>query len=165
MRDQLTDNEYCEILKERIRAIYEATDPVYCPYFEQKVNFNADGFHHFRYNTLGAERHKRVQIVRYKLFSLAPLMIRKAGTVQQHRRAVGAIGRKHKDGMRPTKLIEDWCFSALMLFHGREITVKVVIRKIGDGNLNFFSIMPHRAPDYLRELDDLGSSSNQKHRD
>lgn len=164
MIEQLSEIEHCEMLKEKTRVLYEATESMYCPYFGEKVNFNSDGFHHFRYNSLGSERNKRVQIARYKLFPLASSVIRKAGTIQQHRKTMGVVGRKRRDGMHTTKIIEDWCFVALLPFKSREAIVRVVVRKIGDGNLNFLSIMPDRSPNYFADLDDIEVVDNQKHR-
>ncbi len=150
----MTVEEYCKKLKEKTKVLYEKTPSIHNPYLEQMIDFNSDGFHHFQYNTLGSERNKRAQIDRYRLFPLAPTIIKKAGIVQQHRKTVGAIGRKRHDGFRLTKVIEDWCFISLMPFGNKEIMIKTVLRKIGDGNVNFLSIMPYKAPNYLFDIDE-----------
>ncbi|MEJ0053918.1 MAG: hypothetical protein WDN10_04330 [bacterium] len=149
-----TENECCAQLKAQTRALYESTKKVFCPYFNQDVGFNSDGFHHFQYNTAGSERSKKAQIRRYRTFPLAPYVLKKAGTVQQHRRYFGPIGRPKGDGFRIAKVIEDWCFVALIASRpGVNIELKVVVRKIGNGALNFYSVMPFRAPDYLAKAD------------
>lgn len=150
----LTENQYCAQLKAQTKVLYDSIKEVLCPYFDKKVDFNSDGFHHFQYNTSGSERSKKAQIRRYKTFRLAPFVISKAGTVQQHRKYFGPIGRPKGDGFRATKIIEDWCFIALVPSSpGIDIELKVVVRKIGDGPLHFCSIMPFKAPDYLATAD------------
>lgn len=149
-----TENEYCAQLKAQTKALYDSTQSVLCPYFSTEVGFNADGFHHFQYNTAGAERSKKAQIRRYKTYRFAPYVLSRAGTLQQHRRYFGPVGRPKGDGYRATKVIEDWCFIALVSSSpGKDIELKVVVRKIGDGSLKFCSIMPFKAPDYLTDAD------------
>jgi hypothetical protein len=149
-----SESEYCAQLKEQTKALYDSTKSVFCPYFDAEVAFNSDGFHHFQYNTSGSERNKKNQIRRYKTFPLAPYILKRAGTVQQHRRYYGPTGRPKGDGLRPAKVIEDWCFIGLVQAGpGKDIEVKVIVRKIGDGKLHFFSVMPFKAPDYLRGAD------------
>lgn len=149
-----TENEYCAQLKAQTKALYDSTKSVLCPYFNQEVGFNSDGFHHFQYNTSGAERKKKAQIRRYKTFRFAPYVLIKAGTVQQHRRYYGPVGRAKGDGLRAAKIIEDWCFVALVSASpGTDIEIKVVVRKIGEGPLNFCSVMPFSAPNYLATAD------------
>jgi len=149
-----TEAQYCAQLKAQTKALYDATGDVFCPYFNAKVGFNSDGFHHFQYNTSGSERSKKAQIRRYKTFRFAPYVLKRAGTVQQHRRYYGPVGRPKGDGFRPAKIIEDWCFLALVSAGpNKDIEIKVVVRKIGDGNLNFCSVMPFKAPNYLADAD------------
>lgn len=149
---RLSDEEYCKVQKEKTKLIYDNTPSVLCPYLKENVNFNSDGFHHFQYNTLGAERPKRVQTFRYKLFPLAPILIGKAGTIQQHRKTFGPVGRKKRDGFTAMKHIEDWCIIAVVPFRDSDLTIKIILRRIGDGNINFLSILPYKAPNYLNEI-------------
>jgi hypothetical protein len=153
----MTENEYCAQLKAQTKALYESTKPIRCPYFNGEVNFNSDGFHHLQYNSSGAERSKKAQIRRYKTFPLAPYVVKRARTVQQHRKYSGPIGRPKGDGFRVVKTIEDWCFVALLpSTPGKDIELKVVVRKIGDGPLHFWSVMPFSAPNYLAGADPDG---------
>ncbi len=152
--DSRSEAEYCSDLKAQTKAAYESTKSVICPYFNAEVGFNADGFHHMQYMTSGAERSKKAQIRRYKSFRFAPYILKRAGTVQQHRRYYGPVGRPKGDGYRETKIIEDWCFVSLVKAGvGTDICIKVVVRRIGDGSLHFLSVMPSKAPDYLSDAD------------
>src|SRR5580698_7396133 len=93
-----SEARYCAQLKAQTKALYDATEPVLCPYFNAKIGFNSDGFHHFQYNTSGSERSKKAQIRRYKSFRFAPYILQRTGTVQQHRRYFGPVGRPKGDG-------------------------------------------------------------------
>ena len=150
-----SENQYCAELKAQTKALYDSIGTIDCPYFpNEPINFNSDGFHHFQYTTGGSERSKKAQIRRYKTFPLAPHILKKAGTVQQHRKAWGPVGRAKGDGFRATKVIEDWCFTALVPSGpGTNIDVKVVVRRIGTGPLHFYSVMTFKAPDYLATAD------------
>ncbi len=149
-----SESEYCAQLKAQTKALFETTKSIKCPYFDSEVKFTSDGFHHFQYNTSGSERSKKNQIRRYKTFPLAPYILKRAGTVQQHRRYYGPTGRPKGDGLRAAKVTEDWCFVGLVKAGpDKDIEVKVIVRKIGDGELAFFSVMPFRAPDYLANAD------------
>jgi len=149
-----TEAEYCAQLKVQTKASYDAIKLVRCPYFGEEIVFTSEGFHHLQYDTSGTERLKKDQIRRYKSFVFAPVIIKKAGTLQQHRKYVGPIGRKKGDGFRVVKTIENWCFVALLpIKPGKDICVKVVIRRVGDGPKHFYSVMPFRGPDYLADAD------------
>ena len=153
-KESRSEAEYCAALKAQTKALYDSTKSVLCPYFDVEVGFNSYGFHHMQYMTSGAERSKKAQIRRYKSFNFAPYILKRAGTVQQHRRYYGPIGRPKGDGFRETKIIEDWCFMSLVKAGiGTDICIKVVVRRIGDGPLNFSSVMPSKAPDYLADAD------------
>lgn len=149
-----SEAEYCAQLKAQTKALFDTTKSVHCPYFDGEIKFTSDGFHHFQYNTSGSERTKKNQIRRFKSFRFAPYILKRAGTVQQHRRYFGVIGRPKGDGFRATKIIEDWCFTALLKSApDKDIDIKVVVRKIGDGELHFFSVMPFLAPNHLAKAD------------
>ena len=153
MDSRQSEAAYCAQLKQQTKALFDATGPIKCPYFKSElVHFTSDGFHHFQYNTSGSERSKKAQIRRYKSFRFAPYILQRAGTLQEHRRYSGAIGRPKGDGFRIVKEIEDWCFSALLpAGPGKDVCIKVVVRRIGDGKLNFCSVMPHSTGKYLSQ--------------
>ena len=37
---------------------------------------------------------------------------------------------------------------------GKDVCIKVVVRRVGDGPLHFFSVMPFNAPNYLGDADE-----------
>ena len=71
---------------------------------------------------------------------LALKIIRKSGTIQEHRKGLIVIGQTGKDGLRKTKNVEYWAFVAIV--SDSEIKIRVILRRVGDGNVIFWSVMP-----------------------
>jgi len=127
-----------KIVKE---SIFKNKKSVFCPYFNTEVILNADGFHHLQFSGR-TERNKNEQLLKLNLSPLAISVIKKSGTVQEYRKILATIGKKSKtDGSVIMKHIEYWGFVAIV---GQEkIKVKAIVRRVGDGNLIFWSVMPH----------------------
>jgi len=127
--------------KEKARAIYDAQKNLYNPYFKQSVILNSDGFHHLQFSAR-RERSKQEQLLKFRLLPLALDVIKKSGTLQEYRKILSPVGSKSKrDGSVLMKNIEYWAFVAIV---GRDnqIKIRTVLRRIGDGNITFWSVMP-----------------------
>ena len=72
--------------------------------------------------------------------SLALKVIKNSGTIQEHRKGFITIGKAGKDGLSKTKNVEYWAFVAIV--GDSEIKIRVILRRIGDGNITFWSVMP-----------------------
>jgi len=125
--------DYAEARK-RTEDLYAKTESVHCPYFDERVYFGADGLHHFRYSDRN-ERPKREQVLKYQLFPLAIQVIKKSGTHQEYR-------REHYEERRTRiiKSVEYWAFNAII--GKNSIRIRVVVRRRGDGNLQYYSVLP-----------------------
>jgi len=142
------------------RGIYDQIDDASCPYFERKIAFNSDGFHHLRYNTSGSERPKQAQMHKFNLLPKAIEIIGKSGTVQQYRKQWGAVGRKHTtDGTRPVKEMQYWGFEGILGTGTKMVRIKAVVRQIGNGEPHFWSVMSDtdfkRKSNYKLATDDI----------
>jgi hypothetical protein len=126
--------------KERARIIYNNQKTIYCPYFKDKIILNSDGFHHLQFSAR-RERNKEEQLLKFNLLLLGIRIIKNSGTLQEYRKNLIPIGRKGKDGLSPMKQVEYWGFIAIV--GENRIKVKVIVRRIGDGNIVFWSIMPY----------------------
>lgn len=125
--------------KEKTRDLYDAQKNIYNPYLKSWVVFNSDGFHHLQFSAR-RERNKKEQLLKFNLFPWAIGVIKNSGTLQQHKKELMPVGKKGKDGFAPTKTVEYWGFIAIV---GKaKVTIKVVLRRIGDGNIIFLSVMP-----------------------
>lgn len=126
--------------KEKTEKFYSEQKDCSCPYFESKIIFNSDGFHHLRYSSR-RERSKQEQLLKFNLFPLAVKVIKKSGTIQEYRKNLVTIGKQSKDGLCKTKQVEYWGLVAIV--GESKIKIKVILRRIGDGNIIFWSVMPY----------------------
>ncbi len=137
--EELNDN-YFEQRREKARAIYDAQKNIHNPYLGTEVIFNSDGFHHLQFSAR-RERNKKEQLLKFSLLLLAINVIKKSGTLQEYRKDVVAVGKKGNDGFRKTKEVQYWGFIAIM--GEQKIKIRVILRRIGDGNVIFWSVMPN----------------------
>ena len=125
--------------KEKTRAIYDTQKSIPSPYLETGVVFNSDGFHHLQFSAR-RERSKKEQLLKFNLLPLAINVIKRSGTLQEYRKDIVAVGKKGNDGFRKMKEVQYWGFAAIM--GEQKIKIRVILRKIGDGNVIFWSVMP-----------------------
>ena len=126
---------------EKAKKIYEAANKISCPYFGFDIILNSDGFHHLQFSAR-RERNKDEQFLKFALLPLALKVIKKSGTVQEMRSDLKSIGKKNKDGFAIMKMVNYWAFIAIV---GEEnkIKIKTILRRVGDGNVIFWSVMPY----------------------
>jgi len=144
-----TENYFSE-RKEKARAIYAAKREVYCPYFKTNVILNSDGFHHLQFSAR-RERDKKEQLFKFNLLPLGLELIRISATIQEYRKLLTPIGKKSpRDGSVPMKNVEYWGLVAII--GEKKIKVRTVLRRIGDGNITFWSVMLYskRKNDYQK---------------
>lgn len=137
-KDMELDAAYFNKRKEKALAIYAAQKNIYNPYLKSEVIFNSDGFHHLQFSAR-RERSKKEQLLKFNLLPLAIKVIRNSGTLQEYRKGLTAAGKKSKDGLTPTKMTEYWGFVAIV---GTQIKIRAVLRRVGNGNIIFWSVMP-----------------------
>jgi len=133
------DIEYFNQKKEKAKAIYSAQSVVYNPYFKSDIVLNSDGFHHLQFSAR-RERDKKEQLLKFSLLPLALKVIKNSGTIQEYRKGFITIGKVGKDGLKKTKNVEFWAFIAIV--GDSNIKIRVILRRIGDGNIVFWSVMP-----------------------
>ncbi len=134
------DPKYFKAKKERARTIYDAQREIYCPYFRGKVILNSDGFHHLKFSAR-REREKKAQLLKFSLLPLALDIIRRAGTIQEYRRLLAPTGKPSpRDGAVMMKEVEYWGLVAIV--REQHVKVRVILRKVGNGNVIFWSVMP-----------------------
>ncbi len=129
--------------KEKAKTVYDAQREVYCPYFKTPVVLNSDGFHHLQFSGR-RERTKLEQLVKFRLLPLALQVIRNSGTVQEFRKLLAPVGKTSKhDGSVQMKEVEYWAFVAIVGDMEHRTRVRTIVRRVGTGNLTFWSVMPH----------------------
>ena len=148
---------YFEEKKAKAHAIYAVHRTIRSPYFGDDIVLSSDGFHHLRYSAR-RERSREEQVLKFTLLPLGLHILKKAATLQEYRRILTPIGEASKrDGSVPMKLVEWWGF--VSIFVKQEIKVRVIVRKVGDGNLHFWSVMPYskmRRGDHIKNWSTTG---------
>jgi hypothetical protein len=135
------EETYFQEKKEKARQIYDAQRTIRSPFFDDDIVLNSDGFHHLRY-TARRERNKKEQVLKFTLLPLGLKVLKTASTLQEYRKLLSPVGEKsRRDGSVTMKLTEWWGFVAI--FVKQDIKVRVIVRKVGEGNLHFWSVMPY----------------------
>jgi len=134
------DAVYFNERKEKARTIYLAQKNIYNPYLRSQVVFNSDGFHHLQFSAR-RERNKKEQLLKFSLLPLAIEIIKKSGTLQEYRTGLTTIGKAGKDGLTTAKATEYWGFIGIV-GDSKRIKIRTILRRIGDGNIIFWSAMP-----------------------
>lgn len=140
LRAMEPDAEIFNRAKEKAQGIYSEKREIWCPYFKQNVILNSDGFHHLQFSAR-RERNKKEQLFKFRLLPLALKTIRDAGTVQEYRKLLTPIGKPSaRNGLIPMKEVEYWGLVAIV--GEKKIKVRTIVRKVGNGNITFWSVMP-----------------------
>jgi len=135
------DFQYFNTRKEKARVVFTAQKSIYNPYFQTAVILNSDGFHHLQYSAR-RERNKREQLLKFSLLPLALEIIKKSGTIQEYRKLLTPIGKPSAhNGSIPMKEVEYWGLVAIT--GEKRVKVRTVLRRVGDGNITFWSVMPY----------------------
>ena len=135
----IDENIKLHIILKDARELYEKQGSIYCPYFDEKIILNSDGFNHLQNKTNRQHRPVAEQIYKLLLLKKALRIIPKCGTVQEYRDCVEKIGKKGNDGFYKTKRVQYWGFVAIL--ENNATKIKIILKKIGDGNVMFWSVM------------------------
>lgn len=131
-------SEY-EKLRDTAQALVAATKPVYSPALDEEVAFTAEGFNHILFKGSRSAREYPSQIMRFKLLPRAIRLIAFANTFQEFEETTKEFEVKaRKKRVKKAKSVQYW--GIIAIFEGRKI--KVILRKIGEGKLHFWSIVP-----------------------
>ena len=124
------DAEKFRLAKDKAHEIYTARREIWCPYLEQNVVLNSDGFHHLQFSAR-RERSKNEQLLKFRLLPLGLWLVKHSATLQEYRKILSPVGKASaRDGMIPMKNIEYWGFFAI-IGEDKKVKVRVVLRRIG----------------------------------
>ncbi|MCX6786582.1 MAG: hypothetical protein NTU85_02060 [Candidatus Kaiserbacteria bacterium] len=123
------------------RKLYDATPEILCPYFKSNVSLTSDGFNHLLHKPNRQPRNIQEQKLKLRLLKHGLAIISNTGTLQEYRTTLEKYGTPGRDGFSKTKQVEYWGFHNIV---GKEpmILIRIIIRRIGDGKLHFWSVMP-----------------------
>lgn len=128
-------------VKAKAEAFYTSVMKVRCPAILDDIHFSTDGFHHLRFNGSRAERDKKVQKTKMLCLEEAVDILKRTTTIQEYRKLTQPVGKTDSKGFRKTKCVHYYAFHAITNFD-KSRRINVVIRKVGEGNYHFWSVMP-----------------------
>ena len=129
-------------LIENARLVYGRKESISCPYFGVAVFLTSDGFNHLLHKPNRQPRNVGEQMLKLRLLKRGLKIIGRAGTVQEHRIRIEKVGKPARDGFTKTKSVEYWAFHDIV-GQTKRFILRVIIRRIGDGRMHFWSVMPH----------------------
>ena len=115
-------------LKTEVKNKYVSYGKVFCPALNSEIVFNSKGFHHITKKTDNDPRPIGDQINRLKLLDLTFEFVKYTNTFQEYEK-VEAVDRKET---------EYWGLVAIY----KEHKLKVILRKVGNGAIHFWSVIP-----------------------
>lgn len=128
--------------KENAEKIYRKQSQIYCPYFEKHIKLNSNGLHHLQFSNQ-KERSKAEKILKFKLLPSALKVIKITNTLQEYRKTESKINRKRYAKNKSRIVITVEYFGFISIEPNKKNRIKVIIKKIGNGDLFFWSVMPN----------------------
>lgn len=128
-----------EKLKGDAISFYSGIKKVFSPALKEDIIFSAEGFNHLVFKGSRSEREKSSQILRFKLLPLVVKLIKLSTTHQEFEETIKEFDvKERKKRIRKAKSVKYWGIIAII--DSRKI--KVILRKIGDGGVHFWSVIP-----------------------
>lgn len=130
-----------ETMHEAKRA-YDAQASIFCPFFGETVILNAEGFYHLTHKPNRQPRNVNEQKLKLRLLKKALRVLRVTGTLQEYRKSLEPVGEPNTKGFKDMRPVEHWAFHDIV-GEKRRFLIRVIVRRVGDGKLHFWSVMPH----------------------
>jgi hypothetical protein len=133
-------HEEYKVVLSNAKRIYSKIGKVSCPALNDKyIHFNSEGFNHILYKGKRKERSKQDQFMRLKSIGIASEIVKIATTYQEYDERIELVlvnsgGRKKW----AHKIVKYWKLVAIL--HRKRFSV--IIRKVGEGNYHFWSLIP-----------------------
>ena len=134
------ENDYPK-LREQAQILYSSFNKVRCPALGNEwVHFTSEGFNHLVYIKKKKPRNKRVQIMKFELLEKAKFIIEKSTTFQEYEEDFEYIKvKKYGKSRHENVSVRYWGLVAIVKNRFR---VRVVIKEVGNGKKEFYSVIP-----------------------
>ena len=127
-------------VKRKAEDLYATIGMVYCPYFREKISFNATGLRHLKFKTDRQARSQQDQYARLKLLPLAPQILQASHTVQGFWKTRLFVSQKTNSRWeRVMKEVVFYEFVAVL----NNIRAKVIVKEVRGGEKHFWSVIPY----------------------
>ena len=152
---------YSKIL-ENTRSFYEKIGRVRCPALNNEyVHFNSEGFTHLLYKNKTPRTRNEI-LTKLKLVTRARDIVAKTTTYQEYDEALEMLTlKKMKRKSTESCIVKYW---GIVAIH-KERRLKVVIRQIGNGQKNFYSVIPCWSTSQYRDIKMVSNFKGNPHDD
>lgn len=128
-------NKFQKLFQDR-KTDYNTWVPLYCSALRQYIFFNAMGFNHLRFKIDNTPRNPKETMYKLGLLPLVRPAIHMAKRIVEYERRLAPIGGSRK------KILKEMEYWSIVENVGKQNTkIKVILRKIGTGNIHFWSVM------------------------
>lgn len=135
---EISDEKFNKI-REEAEKYYYSIGNVNCPYFNEEVHFNVEGFEHLLFKSWNKTRSRNEQYTRLRLLPLARQVILKSHTLQEYDERQILVRQKiNSRWEKRNKLVHYYVFVAII----KECRIKVIIKEIEGGKKYFYSLYP-----------------------
>ncbi len=125
--------------REDAEKYYKMLTTVWCPYLQDSVHFNAEGFEHLLFKSWNKNRTQIEQYTRLRLLRFAPEIISKSHTLQEYdERSILVRQKINSRWERRMKNVQYHIFVAII----KSMRLKIVVKEIEGGNKFFYSLYP-----------------------
>ncbi|MBI4224837.1 MAG: hypothetical protein HY617_00755 [Candidatus Sungbacteria bacterium] len=133
------DEEKFKQCREDAEKYYRTITTVWCPYLQDNVHFNAEGFEHLLFKSWNKNRSQAEQYTRLRLLHLAPDVVSKSHTLQEYDERPLLVRQKiNSRWEQRMKIVRYYVFVAII----KTIRLKIVVKEIEGGNKFFYSLYP-----------------------
>jgi len=139
-----------EKIREDTHNFYGQMGAIHCPALNNElVHFTGEGFNHLIYKGKRRERSKNDQITKFKLLPKVKTIVEISTTYQEYDESFTTLRRKRfKKTVEETATVKYWGFVAII----QNFRVKVIIRQIGNGQKQFWSVIPAWRINHYRDI-------------
>ncbi len=134
------NQEDFEEIKIKAEKFYKTIGEIYCPYFQEKIAFNAKGLRHLKFKSDQKARSRKDQYSRLRLLGFAPEVLRLSHTLQ----GIWSTRRfeDEKTNSRWERMMKEVIFYEFVAVL-KNIRVRVIVKEVQGGEKRYFwSIIP-----------------------
>jgi len=133
------DEEKFKKVRDEAERFYKIIESIYCPYFGEKVAFNAKGLRHLKFKSDQQARSHKDQYSRFKLLKFAPEVLRRSCTVQ----GIWKTRRfeEQKTNSRWEHVVKNVIFYEFIAVLN-SVRLKVIVKEVLGGEKHFWSVIP-----------------------
>jgi len=128
-----------EKVRDQAEKFYKTIDQIHCPYFGEKIAFNAKGLRHLKFKSDQQARSRKDQYSRLKFLRLAPRVLFESHTVQGIWKTKKF--EEQKTNSKWKHIAKDVVFYEFIAVLD-SVRLKVIVKEVLGGEKHFWSVIP-----------------------